>query len=31
MMQRHDIIPVNRSGRGNKDIDTVAKLSGMTL
>lgn len=29
MMQRHDIIPVNRSGRGGKDINTVVKLAGI--
>ena len=30
-MKKDQIILVNLSGRGDKDIDTVAKLSGITL
>jgi tryptophan synthase beta chain len=30
-MKKDQIILVNLSGRGDKDIDTVAKLSGIAL
>jgi tryptophan synthase beta chain len=30
-MNRDQIILVNLSGRGDKDINTVAKLAGITL